>query len=87
MKTRVCLKYFMNNCSLFHSITVDEKKNLFEKVMFCMKKNNFICFSGIIIRIFCCCYIEKVNWFIIFNDITKYAKFHAPTLTLKGLQA
>ena len=39
--------------SLFHSITVDGKKRIFEKVMFSMKQSSFVCISGIIIRIFC----------------------------------
>ena len=36
--------------SLFHSITVNEKK--IEKAIFSMKQSNFICISGIIIPIF-----------------------------------
>ena len=40
--------------NLFHSITVNGKNTIFEKVMFSMKYNNFIYISGIIVWIICC---------------------------------
>ena len=33
--------------SLFHSITVDGKKEFFQKVMFSMKYSNYFCISGL----------------------------------------
>ena len=45
---RVCLTHFVNDCSLFHSITVDEKR-IFEITMFSMKKSNLYFWCGVVV--------------------------------------
>ena len=73
--------------NLFHSITLDEKKNYFEKVMFSMKQSNFICIPGIIIQFFCWHQIETVNVFILFFISYKISKVSCTNVDAGGISS